>query len=85
MDRAEGDGEQAGAGGGDGAGLVGADLRFCRGTDVVERSGGVIVGVKGRRPRDVPVLAAYHDRLLATAAYFSDRYLIAGFNPEGQT
>jgi integrase len=65
-----------------GAGLVGADLRFCRGTDVVERSGGVIVCVKGRRPRDVPVLAPYHDRLAETAAYFSDRYLIAGSDPE---
>ena len=57
-----------------GAGLVGADLRFVTGTDVIERSGGVLVRVEGRRPRHVPVLALYHDRLLATAAYFSDRY-----------
>jgi hypothetical protein len=65
-----------------GAGLVGADLRFCRGTDVIERSGGVLVRVVGRNPRHVPVLAPYHDRLLETAGYFSDRYLIAGSDPE---
>ncbi len=64
-----------------GVGLVGGDLRFCRGTDVIERSGGVLVRVEGRRPRCVPVLAAYHDRLLATSAYFSDRYLVSGSEP----
>jgi integrase len=64
-----------------GAGLIGADLRFIRGTDVIERSGGVLVRVAGRRPRHVPVLAPYHDRLIATAAYFSDRYLVSGTEP----
>jgi integrase len=64
-----------------GAGLVGADLRFVRGTDVIERSGGVIVCVKGRRPRCVPVLSAYHQRLLASARYFSDHYLVCGADP----
>src|SRR5271166_1044165 len=41
---------------GAGAGLAGADLRAVRGTDVICRSGGVIVQVQGRRPRAVPVL-----------------------------
>jgi integrase len=64
-----------------GAGLVGGDLRFVRGTDVMERSGGVIVCVKGRRPRCVPVLSSYHHRLLVSARYFGDRYLVCGSNP----
>lgn len=65
-----------------GAGLVGSDLRFVTGTDVMERSGGVLVAVRGRRPRHVPVLARYHRRLLMTASYFNDRYLIAGADPK---
>jgi hypothetical protein len=64
-----------------GAGLVGADLRFVRGTDVICRSGGVIVCVKGRCPRCVPVLSTYHDRLLCSARYFCDRYLVCGSDP----
>ncbi len=36
---------------GAGAGLAGADLRAVRGTDVICRSGGVIVEVRGARPR----------------------------------
>jgi hypothetical protein len=39
-----------------------------RGTDIACRSGGVIVTVGGRRPRVVPVLARYHQPLLASAA-----------------
>ena len=42
---------------GAGAGLIRADLRAVRGTDVICRSGGVIVAVRGARPRAVPVLA----------------------------
>jgi integrase len=53
---------------GAGAGLTGADLRGVRGTDVACRSGGVLVEVRGARPRAVPVLARYHQRLLAAAA-----------------
>jgi integrase len=41
---------------GAGGGLIGADLRKVRGSDVLRRSGGVIVQVTGRRPRVVPVL-----------------------------
>jgi integrase len=54
---------------GAGAGLTGADLRGVRGSDVICRSGGVIVEVRGARPRAVPVLARYHDVLLASAAF----------------
>ena len=52
---------------GAGAGLIRGDLREVRGTDVACRSGGVIVTVRGARPRAVPVLARYHARLLAAA------------------
>ena len=45
---------------GAGAGLIRADLRAVRGTDIICRSGGVIVAVRGSRPRAVPVLARYH-------------------------
>ena len=36
---------------------------------MIARSGGVIVAVRGARPRAVPVLARYHARLLAAAAF----------------
>jgi integrase len=67
---------------GAGAGLIGTELRGVRGADVVSRSGGVLVGVTGRRPRAVPVLSDYHDRLLLAASFFGDRYLVAGRNPD---
>src|SRR6266702_2287462 len=44
---------------GAGAGLIRSDLRHVRGTDVCRRAGGVIVDVRGSRPRAVPVLARY--------------------------
>jgi hypothetical protein len=66
-----------------GAGLVGQDLKAVRGDDVVSRSGGVVVTVRaGRRPRCVPVLAAYHPRLVASAAWSGTRLLIGGTSPE---
>jgi hypothetical protein len=42
---------------GAGAGLIRSDLRDVRGTDVACRSGGVVVAVRGARPRTVPALA----------------------------
>jgi len=45
---------------GAGAGLIRGDLRDVRGSDVACRAGGVIVTVRGARPRTVPVLARYH-------------------------
>ncbi len=68
---------------GAGAGLIRADLRCVRGTDVIARSGGVIVTVRGgRAPRAVPVLASYHDRLLAAAAFAGECFLTGGTEPE---
>jgi integrase len=66
---------------GAGAGLIRADLRAVRGTDIICRSGGVLVEVRGRRPRVVPVLARYHQRLLASAAFAGGNLVIGGTDP----
>jgi hypothetical protein len=42
----------------------------------------VIVDVRGRRARVVPVLARYHDRLLSSAAFAGDGWLIGGTDPD---
>jgi len=63
---------------GAGAGLTGADLRGVRGADVVCRSGGVLVEVRGARPRAVPVLSRYHDVLLASAAFAGSGLVTGG-------
>jgi len=53
-----------------------------RGTDVVPRSGGVIAVVRGgARPRTVPVLARYHQPLLAAAAWAGSRLICGGRDP----
>ena len=62
---------------GAGAGLVGADLART-GTDVACRSGGVVVDVKGRHPRAVPVLCRYGARLVNCAAFAGTGYLVGG-------
>jgi len=66
---------------GAGAGLIRADLRAVRGTDIICRSGGVLVEVRGRRPRVVPVLARYHQRLLASAAFAGGNLVTGGTDP----
>jgi integrase len=66
---------------GAGAGLIRADLRQVRGTDITARSGGVIVQVRGRRPRAVPVLARYHGPLLASAAFAGTGLVTGGTDP----
>jgi hypothetical protein len=66
---------------GAGAGLIRADLRDVHGTDVTCRSGGVIVTVRGTRPRTVPVLARYHGRLLAAAASAGTGLVCGGTDP----
>jgi hypothetical protein len=66
---------------GAGAGLIRADLRAVHGTDVTCRSGGVIVTVRGARPRAVPVLARYHGRLLAAAASAGAGLICGGTDP----
>src|SRR6516165_1940344 len=66
---------------GAGAGLIRGDLRGVRGTDVICRSGGVIVAVRGARPRAVPVLARYHGRLLAAARFAGTAPVCGGADP----
>jgi len=66
---------------GAGAGLIRGDLREVRGTDVTCRSGGVIVSVRGARPRPVPVLARYHARLLAAARSAGTGLVCGGADP----
>jgi hypothetical protein len=68
---------------GAGAGLIRGDLREVRGTDVACRAGGVLVAVRGARPRTVPVLARYHARLLA-AARFAGSGLVCGGADSGR-
>jgi hypothetical protein len=65
---------------GAGAGLMGADLRGVAGTDVIARSGGLVIEVKGRRARVVPVLARYHERARASASYAGAGYVTGGFS-----
>lgn len=67
---------------GAGAGLMGAELRYVRGSDVVCRSGGVLVEVTGTRARSVPVRASFGDRLLAAAGFFGPRFVVSGANPD---
>jgi hypothetical protein len=57
------------------AGLV------CLGADVACRSGGVVVTVRGARPRAVPVLARYHARLLAAARFARGGLICGGAYP----
>jgi integrase len=66
---------------GAGAGLARGDLRDMRGSDVACRSGGVIVAVRGARPRTVPVLARYHARLLAAARAAGTGLICGGTDP----
>ena len=66
---------------GAGAGLIRGDLREARGSDVACRSGGVIVQVRGRRARAVPVLARYQGRLLAAAAFAGTGLICGGADP----
>jgi integrase len=66
---------------GAGAGLIRGDLRDARGSDVACRSGGVVIDVRGRRPRTVPVLARYHARLLAAADFAGNALVCGGADP----
>jgi len=66
---------------GAGAGLIRSDLREVRGTDVACRSGGVVVTVRGARPRTVPALARYHAPLLAAAESAGAGLICGGADP----
>jgi integrase len=67
---------------GAGAGLIRGDLRQVRGSDIICRSGGVIVQVRGGRPRVVPVLARYHQRLLESAVFAGNGLVTGGRDPQ---
>ncbi len=67
---------------GAGAGLMGSDLRGVCGTDVIARSGGVLIEVKGRRARVVPLLARYHERALGCASFAGTGHVIGGFSAQ---
>ena len=66
---------------GAGAGLIRGDLREVRGSDVACRSGGVVVTVRGNRPRAVPVLGRYHVPLLEAARFARDALICGGTDP----
>jgi hypothetical protein len=66
---------------GAGAGLIRADLRDVRGSDIICRSGGVVAKVRGNRPRVVPVLARYHGLLLASATFAGTALITGGRDP----
>ena len=66
---------------GAGAGLIRGDLREVRGSDVACRSGGVVVRVRGNRPRAVPVLGRYHVPLLEAARFARDALICGGTDP----
>ncbi len=66
---------------GAGAGLIRGDLRDVRGSDVACRSGGVVVTVRGSRPRVVPVLGRYHAPLLEAARSARDALICGGTDP----
>jgi integrase len=66
---------------GAGAGIIAGELRHLRGTDVVCRSGGVLVLVAGARARTVPVLERYQEPLLAAARFAGERLLAGGLQP----
>lgn len=67
---------------GAGAGIIAGELRQLRGSDVVERSGGVLVKVAGARSRAVPVLERYHEPLLTAARAAGERSIIGGRDPQ---
>jgi hypothetical protein len=64
-----------------GAGLIRGDLREVRGSDVTCRAGGVVVAVRGARPRAVPVLARYHARLPAASRFAGTTLICGGTDP----
>jgi integrase len=67
---------------GAGAGLIGSELRHLTGSDVIWRSGGLVLVVGGERARVVPVLARFQAPLAAAAEFAGHGYLIGGSDPE---
>jgi hypothetical protein len=48
---------------------------------MIERAGGVIVEVSGRRARSVPVLARYQPLLLTAARFAGEGFVVGGREP----
>jgi integrase len=67
---------------GAGAGVVGTDLRNVRGQDVHQAAGIIVVEVKGRRARTVPVSDPYAERLVAAACFAGEGFVIGGVSAE---
>ncbi len=63
---------------GAGAGIVAGELRHIRGEDVTERSGGLVVEIREKRARIVPVLARFHEPLLAAARFAGNALIVGG-------
>ena len=66
---------------GAGAGVIASELRHLRGSDVMARSGGVLVRVGGKRARSVPVLERYQQPLLEAAAFAGEKLIVGGREP----
>lgn len=66
---------------GAGAGIVAGELRGLRGSDVIRRSGGLLVAVSGRRARVVPVLCRFQAQLEEAAAFAGSGCLVGGADP----
>ncbi len=66
---------------GAGAGIIAGELRHVRGTDVVDRAGGVLVLIGGRRARSVPVLDRYRQPLRAAASFAGGGLICGGREP----
>ncbi len=66
---------------GAGAGIIAGELRGVRGSDIVERAGGMLVVLAGPRARSVPVLARYQQPLRHAAAFAGERLIIGGREP----
>jgi len=66
---------------GAGAGIVAGELRGVRGTDVLKRSGGVLVAVGGARARTVPVISRFHEPLAEAACFAGEHLIVGGQDP----
>ncbi len=66
---------------GAGAGLLGVDLRLVTGHDVVRRSGGVVVCVRGPRARVVPVRAELAERAIGAGRFAGRSFIVGGAEP----
>lgn len=66
---------------GAGAGVIAGELRHLHGSDVVERAGGMLVVLCGRRARSVPVLGRYRPPLLEAASFARAGLICGGREP----